>query len=195
MGHDCSEYRLRMAHSSTARVTLQQASVGDQVLLSNLIELYIHDLSAMFTHVALGEDGRYGYPELPSYLLGDGRRWAFLIRQDERVAGFAFARRGSPASDDPDVLDVAEFFVLRQFRARGIGRAAAELLWSRAPGRWAVRASTRNPSAIEFWRDAVGTYTGQRATESERSIGGSPWIVFCFDNASHTVNLDNTAGG
>lgn len=184
-----------MAHSATTRVILHQANAGDHVLLSNLMELYIHDLSAMFAHVALGEDGRFGYPELPSYLLGEGRRWAFLIRQDERVAGFALARRGSPASDDPNVLDVAEFFVLRQFRARGTGFAAAVLLWSSMPGCWTVRASTRNPNALAFWRGAVGKYTGQRAIESERSLGGSQWVVFCFDNSSQAVNPDNAIGG
>lgn len=147
------------------------------------MELYIHDLSAMFAHVKLGEDGRYGYPELPSYLSGESSRCAFVIRHDGCVAGFVLARRGSPASDDPSVLDVAEFFVLRQFRARGIGRAAATLLWNRMPGSWTIRASARNPDAIRFWRDVAAKYTGQRAMETERSIGSSEWVVLCFDNS------------
>jgi predicted acetyltransferase len=173
-----------MARSATTQVTLEGATAGDAVLLSNLVEFYIHDLSAIFAHVKLGEDGRYGYPELTSYLSGESSRWTFVIRHDGRVAGFVLARRGSPASDDPSVLDIAEFFVLRQFRARGIGRAAATLLWNRMPGSWTIRASVGNPDAIRFWRDVVTKYTGQRATESVRSIGGSEWVVHCFDNSS-----------
>jgi predicted acetyltransferase len=173
-----------MASSATTRATLEGASVDDAVLLGNLMELYIHDLSAMFAFVKLGEDGRYGYPELPSYLSGESSRRAFVIRHDGCVAGFVLVRRGSPASDDPSVLDVAEFFVLRQFRARGIGRSAATLLWNLMPGSWTIRASARNPDAIRFWRDVVARYTEQRGTESERSIGSAEWVVLCFDNSS-----------
>jgi predicted acetyltransferase len=156
---------------------------ADAALLSNLMELYIHDLSALFPHVVLGEDGRFGYPELPSYLSGNPDRCALIIRDEGRVAGFVLARRGSPASDDASTLDIAEFFVLRQFRTRGVGRAAAAQLWNRMPGSWTIRASLRNPNAVEFWRGAVGDYAGTRATEAERSLKGSQWVVFCFDNS------------
>ncbi len=173
-----------MARLAMNQVVLERATPGDAVLLSNLMELYIHDLSAMFAHVKLGEDGRYGYPDLPSYLSGESGRCAFVIRDDGCVAGFVLTRRGSPASDDPSVLDVAEFFVLRQFRARGIGRAAAALLWNRMPGSWTIRASARNPDAIKFWRDVVVKFAGRRAMESERSIGTTEWVVLSFDNSS-----------
>lgn len=172
-----------MEPATPSRVTLESGTAGDAALLGNLMELYIHDLSAMFAHVRLGEDGRYGYPELPSYLAGGGDRWAFVIRHDGGVAGFALARRGSPASDDPSVLDVVEFFVLRRFRGRGVGRAAATQLWDRLPGTWTVRAAVTNPYAVEFWREAVVAYAGKRATESTRSIGGSEWVVLCFDSS------------
>ena len=173
-----------MTSSSTTQVTLERATAGDTTLLSNLLELYIHDLSAMFPHVKLGEDGRYGYSELPSYLAGNSSRRAFVIRHEGRVAGFVLARQGSPASDDPRTLDIAEFFVLRQFRARGVGRAAATLLWDLMPGSWTIRAALANPDAVRFWRDAVREYVEQRATESERSLNGSKWLVLCFDNSS-----------
>ncbi len=173
-----------MDRAETTRVTLERATAGSAVLLSNLVELYVHDLSALFAQVKLGEDGRFGYPALPSYLSGENGRSAFVLRHEGCVAGFVLVRRGSPASDDPSVLDVAEFFVLRQFRARGIGRAAATLLWTHLPGKWTIRASARNPDAIRFWRGVVTKYAGERATESERSIGGSEWRVFGFDNSS-----------
>lgn len=173
--------------SSTAPVTLESASSREAVLLSNLMELYIHDLSALFPHVKLGEDGRYGYSELPSYWSGENGRCAFVIREDGRVAGFVLARRGSPASENPSALDIAEFFVLRQFRARGVGRAAAALLWNRMPGSWTVRAAVRNARAVKFWRGAVAEYTGKRGEESERTIGKSQWVVFSFDNSGGTA--------
>lgn len=163
------------------RVTLESAGAEQAELFGNLLELYIHDLSAQFPHVELGPDGRFGYPALASYLSGASDRFAFLIRCDDRVAGFVLARRGSPLSDDPNVLDVAEFFVLRQFRTRGVGRAAAKLLWERVPGNWTIRAAQSNPDAVRFWRSAVAAIAGERARESERRVGSANWVVFSID--------------
>lgn len=167
-----------------SELTLEAVGVSQEVLLSNLLELYIHDLSALFPHVQLGDNGRFGYAALPGYLSGENGRAAFLIRYQNRVAGFVLARRGSPASHDPDVLDIGEFFVLRQFRGRGAGRAAAKLLWDRLPGSWTVRASTRNEEAVAFWRGVVAEYTDGRALERERAEGSSNWVVFSFANSS-----------
>jgi predicted acetyltransferase len=155
---------------------------ADAELLGNLMELYVHDLSAIFLQVELGPNGRFGYPHLDSYLArAEGKR-AFVMRCEGRVAGFALVKRGSPASDDPNVQDVAEFFVLRRFRARGVGRVAAERLWSDLPGSWIVRASAKNPAAVAFWRRVVSGYTRGAALESVRRIGSDDWTVFTFDS-------------
>jgi len=169
-----------MKHSAAVQVTLERATAGALGLLSNLMELYIHDLSALFPHVSLGEEGRYGYPELPSYVSGSGERWAFVIRCGGQVAGFALVQRGSPASDDPSALDVAEFFVLRPLRAHGVGREAAEQLWNSQQGKWTVRAASANPDAVRFWRSVVANYAGDHATEAQHSAGAKNWIVFSF---------------
>jgi predicted acetyltransferase len=153
------------------------------VLLENLLELYIHDLSAIFVDVKLGADGRFGYPDLASYLAGSSDKRAFLIRCEGRIAGFVLARRGSPVAEDPEVLDIAEYFVLRQFRGRGVGRLAAQVLWDNLQGSWTIRAAAVNPDAVAFWRSVVGGYTSNTARESERRDGAKHWIVFSFDNA------------
>jgi predicted acetyltransferase len=163
-----------------SQASLETLTTADAALLGNLMELYIHDLSAMFPHVKLGADGRFGYPALPTYLEASSERHAFVIRHQGSTAGFILARRGSPASDDPNVLDIAEFFVLRQFRGRGVGRAAAAALWDRMPGSWTVRASTRNPDAVKFWRRAVSEHTNGQFSERERLDGSTSWVVLLF---------------
>jgi predicted acetyltransferase len=162
-------------------VALVPASRADEALLANLLELYVHDLSAFFP-ARLGADGRFGYARLPLLFSEPERRWPFLIRADGRVAGFAFAMRGSPASDDPDVLDVAEFFVLRGERRGGVGRRAARQLWSRMPGRWTVRVLATNRPALPFWAGAVREHTGGAFEASDRRIGEHAWRVFSFES-------------
>src|SRR5215213_5011236 len=124
-------------------VDLAAATVADAALLSNLLELYIHDLSETFP-VELGADGRFGYPRLTRYWSEPERHFAFFIRYNARVVGFVLVTRGTPVTDDPDVLDVAEFFAARRYRRAGVGRRAALLLWQRLPGAWIVRVSEGN---------------------------------------------------
>lgn len=161
-------------------VTLEPATAADASLLSNLLELYIHDMSAVFTRLELGADGRFGYPELPRYFSDPAGHFAYLIRHDERLVGFALATRGSPLSDDPDVLDVAEFFVVRAHRRHGVGARAAILLWQALRGRWTVRVIGANTLALEFWRAAVAEFTQGTAEEKTQTVAGRDWQVFRF---------------
>jgi predicted acetyltransferase len=165
---------------SRPAVSLHEATPADATLLANLLELYIHDLSAAFPAVALGPDGRFGYPSLPRYWSEPERRFAFLIRADEQTAGFVLATRGSPAVEDPDVLDVAEFFVLRRFRGAGVGRRAAALLWQRVPGRWVVRVSEANPDGLAFWRRVVEAASPGGVETFTRPGSPAAWQVFTF---------------
>jgi len=103
-----------------------------------------------------------------------------LIRVGERPAGFALVTRGSPASDDPACLDVAEFFVLRRHRRAHVGREAARLLWDRLPGGWVVRVSTANRTALPFWRTTIDAYTRGAFSEGERPGRPHAWRVFGF---------------
>lgn len=158
---------------------LARATPADAKLLENLLELYIHDLSEIFP-IQPGPDGRFGYERLALYWSEPATRHAFLIQGELGVAGFALVTRGSPASDDPDVLDVAEFFVLRGQRRSGVGRAAAMALWDELPGSWVVRVSQANRAGIPFWSEVIRAYSG--GSFSERTLPGNPnpWRVFGF---------------
>jgi predicted acetyltransferase len=162
-------------------VTLVPATPADAGLLSNLLTLYIHDLSEAFP-LEPGPDGRFVYDRLPLYWSEPDRRFAFLIRAGDRVVGFALVTRGSPVSDDPEVLDVAEFFVLRGRRRSGVGQAAAFQLWDRLPGRWTVRVSERNRRGVPFWSATVRAYTGGAFAETTRPGSPGAWRVFAFES-------------
>ncbi|MEP7124117.1 MAG: GNAT family N-acetyltransferase [Byssovorax sp.] len=164
-------------------ISLTEAAQSDAPLLANLLQLYIHDLSEAFPNIVLGPDGLYSYPKLPLYWSEPERRFPFLIHADGQIAGFLFATRGSPASDDPEVLDIAELFILRRYRRSGVGRDAALLLWSRLPGQWTVRVSEGNPAAIPFWARIIADFTHGTATVSARPGNPNPWRVFSFESA------------
>lgn len=170
---------LDMANSD--EVVLDAATLADAALLANLLELYLHDLSEAFP-IEVGADGRFGYDKLPLYWSEPDRRFPFLIRHGPQVAGFALVMRGSPASDDSDFFDIAEFFVTRRHRRTGVGRRAAFLLWDRLPGRWTVRVSEGNKGALAFWTGVIGEYTKGGASEIMRPGKPNAWRVFSFDS-------------
>jgi GrpB-like predicted nucleotidyltransferase (UPF0157 family)/predicted acetyltransferase len=167
-------------------VVLEPVAPRDAAVLSNLLELYAHDLSEVFA-LELGANGRFGYEKLPLYWSEPERRFPFFIRARSQLAGFALVTRGSPASDDPNDFDVAEFFVLRRHRRSGVGRQAAFLLWNRFAVRWIVRVSEGNHEGLRFWASVIAEYTSGRAVES--TVSGSPhaWRVFSFDSARRRV--------
>jgi predicted acetyltransferase len=164
-------------------VSLDQATHSDAPLLSNLLELYIHDLSDMFP-VELGPDGRFGYDRLSLYWSEPERRWAFLIRRRGRVVGFVLATRAASPVTGADAHDVAEFFVLRRYRRSNVGRRAAFLLWNRLPGAWTVRVAETNTGALAFWRDVIAEYTSGAASESMLAGKLIDWRVLSFESVS-----------
>lgn len=165
------------------RVVLHRASESDATLLANLLELYTHDLSDVFSGLEVGPDGRFGYRRLPQYWSEPDRRLAFIIRSDGRTAGFAFVT--VEPSTEPGMLpsyDIAEFFVLRQYRRSRVGRDAAFALWNLLPGRWTVRVAVGNAGAGAFWRKVVHKFTSESAAETERRDEWATWRVFSFES-------------
>ena len=96
-----------------------------------------------------------------SYWAEPGRH-PFLIRVDGKLAGFALVNARSRLTGDDGVHDLAEFFVLRRYRRRGVGERAAAWLFERFRGRWEVRQKPENLAATAFWRRVIGRHTGER---------------------------------
>jgi predicted acetyltransferase len=168
-------------------ITLERATINDNSLLSNLLELYLHDLSEIFP-IRVGVDGRFGYDNLPLYWSEPDGRFAYLIRSNADVAGFALVTRGSPATADPQDLDVSEFFILRSYRRGGIGRRAAFILWDCLPGRWVVRVSEMNHGGLQFWEGAIREYTRDTYRESRYPGKSHLFRAFVFTSEREAMS-------
>ena len=74
------------------------------------------------------------YQHLPLYF-SEPHRYPFLVRRGDRLVGFVLVKKGSEVSGNQAVWDMAEFFVLRGCRRRGIGTQIAREVWTRFPDR------------------------------------------------------------
>jgi predicted acetyltransferase len=175
-----------VAHQSDepqTRVRLTLANTEQRPILANLLELYVHDFSE-FHPVPLGTDGRFGYKGLDEYWSIPNHH-PFLFTVDGNLAGLALIKKGSEITRDTSVWDVHEFFVLRSFRKRGVGSAAAHQIWRKFEGPWEVRVMKSNVSALSFWQRAISTFTGNPAEPNQIEKDGQHWNVFAFES-SHT---------
>jgi predicted acetyltransferase len=149
-----------LAHISeaTVQIALQPAAMTDRPTLANLMQFYLYDRSEMVPE-DVDEQGCFHYPSLDLYWTEAGR-YPFLIRAEERLAGFALVDRGGWLNNSIDGHMIAEFFILRMYRRSGIGRAAAAQLFDRFPGPWEIASPATNVPAQAFWRSTLQGYTG-----------------------------------
>jgi predicted acetyltransferase len=118
------------------------------------MQLYIHDLSAL-AESDVDDSGLFPNQRLSPYLMdGETHYLPFLFKVDGHWAGLALVRTGDPEVEGVD-HDMAEFFVLRNYRIRGVGRTAAHVLFDRFPGRWQIRELDGNTEAQRFWKRVI----------------------------------------
>lgn len=102
----------------------------------------------------LRELSQYGetnfeYPYFSSYW-NDEHRWPYFIENGENVVGFVLVNTCSPSQKGTD-FGLAEFYILPDFRGKGIGKRAFTALPGLHPGRWELSVMTDNEAAKEFW--------------------------------------------
>lgn len=148
----------------------------DQRWIQHVYPEYIDelsDLTASSTGVfpLFGEHGPRD-AEMFARWFRDKNSHPLLILENDRPVGFALVSRPLMASAgaNPEYR-LADFFIRRSFRRRGIGRVAATLIFSRFAGRWLVTETAGNHEAIHFWRTVLSAYTGgvyqERADDGE----------------------------
>jgi predicted acetyltransferase len=152
-------------------ITVTPATPDEEPVVRNLTQLYAYDFAEiMGWHIP--DSGRFPDQSVDGCFEGL-RRHAFIVRVDGRLAGFAIVDTCSRLTGDDGVHDVAEFFVVRPYRGRGVGAEAARTLFDRFGGRWEVRQTAKNVAATAFWRKVIGRYTGERY--EERMLDGPRW--------------------
>jgi predicted acetyltransferase len=147
-----------MPRSPTLTISLDRALAQEQPALEQLMQLYCYDWSEQMP-LDPRDDGRFAGVDLAPYWVDDWRH-PFLLRVDGSLGGFALILGRSRLTGAEGTFDMAEFFVLRRHRRRGVGLAAARAAFDHFRGPWELRQRDENAAATTFWRRAIGDYTG-----------------------------------
>jgi predicted acetyltransferase len=169
------------AQGASQGLLVRRARRSDRLALRNMLELYLHDISEYWPY-ELDAHGLFGYHTLDYYWREENHA-AFVFLVDERYAGFALVNDNAVTAHGERWM--AQFFVLRKYRRRGVASAAARAVFDRFPARWEVGELPENLPAQAFWRGLIAQYSGGQYTD--QYIKDDEWegFVQCFDNRAY----------
>jgi predicted acetyltransferase len=158
--------------------TIVQVEESSDQILSNLFELYLHDMAEWFEFDTTRE-GNFAFPTQQE--VWDKGVDVYFLYSEEIPVGFGLVGSAVEFDAGPNAKDMDEFFVVRRYRRSGIGREFANDLWLRYPGHWLVRVFQKNQPAIPFWRSSISAFTKGRYDEQTTEVNDRPWSYFRFD--------------
>lgn len=167
-------------------IQLSPVPYEDKSILSNLLQLYRYDSSEYDGHVLNGH-GLYMYKYLDHQWTDEYRR-PFIVRADGEIAGFALVSLDIPReymklSTAEQTNSIGDFFIMRKYRRKGVGKEAAFSLFQQFRGTWEIRQTLANKPAYEFWKRVIAQYIGEGSYQEE-IIRNDRWNgpVFVFQS-------------
>ena len=152
-------------------ITLRPATPADRPVIANLIQLYLHDMTE-FMPFPVGPDGRYEYGFLDRFW-----RHPYFIMDGDEIAGFALVVDECPLTGRAPCWFMAEFFVLKAYRNRGVGKVALGLALAAHPGAWHIAVPHANRAAQQFWGRALAD---RSAPPRDIHFDGDDWKLYQF---------------
>lgn len=153
------------------QVSIRDSRADDHDWIQSVYRDYLADLAPSATGLfpMLPEIGQRESEQLARLFSGRGSHVLTICYAEERV-GFAKISALGASAPAAAEFSMAEFFVARPWRRRGIGAQAVRLILDRFEGAWLITEHSRNEAAVRFWRRVVSAYTGGRY--QERIVNG-----------------------
>lgn len=163
------------------KIELVAVMEADKSVLHQLMELYQYDFSE-YEDTDVNAHGFYGYSYLDNYWTEDTRQ-PFFIKVDGNLAGFVLVSNHCFLLKEVEAKSISEFFVMRKYRRKGVGRAVACQVFDMSPGKWEVFQHWENLPSIAFWEDVIGAYTEGQFNKEVLQMDTWGGQVLLFDNA------------
>jgi ribosomal-protein-alanine N-acetyltransferase len=152
------------------KLELISATLADYPIIQNMGRFYVYDMSEYMGSEAgweMPSDGLYECIDFQHYWT-DQDTFPFLVRANDELAGFVIVNK---QGSEPEIeFNMAQFFILRKFKNKGIGKQTASECFARFPGVWEVRVMPGNTGAYHFWKAVISQYTKNNYTEYTRRI-------------------------
>jgi predicted acetyltransferase len=152
-------------------------------VLERLMQLYIYEFSES-EGFDVNQDGLYEYKGagVDSYW-SEPDRHPFLIYVGEQIAGFVLVNCHTCLKENEGARSIAEFFVMRKYRRKAVGKRVAFHLFDKFPGKWEIRQMQTNAAGQAFWRSVIDEYMGDRFSEAVLNDDSWQGPIQSFDNS------------
>lgn len=153
---------------------IKKVELGEKPILRNLMEYYEYDFS-IYTQRDVNSSGTFEYKYLDNYWT-EQNRFPFFIILDKKLIGFALIRK----IESDNYFSVAEFFILKKYRRKGLGLIVANKLFDMFSGTWKVHQHKDNLIAQKFWEKVINLYTkgNYESLSNEESDVDGPCQIF-----------------
>lgn len=152
------------------QVTLVAAPLDDYPTIQNMGRFYVYDMSEF-----MGDEPGWQMPENGLYECIDFKKYwqtdeafPFMIRYKGELAGFVIVDK--KGSDDKIDFNMAQFYIIRKFKGKGLGKFVAHHCFNMFRGTWEVMVMPHNRGAYQFWKKTISSYTNDTATEYTRNV-------------------------
>lgn len=149
-------------------------------ILENLFFYYVYDMSE-YMKWNPDHEGKFSYDSSRFDLYWEQKdHIPYFIYVGSELAGFVLIRR---YPSDLSMYDIAQFFVLRKFKGKGVGKEVLAKVVNAFPGKWQIRVLLENSGALSFWRSAVFNIVGEKYRLSKAHDADLLMFFIHFENA------------
>lgn len=162
-----------------SKIKLLPAGIDEYPVIQNMASYYSYDLSE-YMGWALKNDGTQSTGmDYIKYWKAENT-FPFIIKYQDELMGFVIVDKDvSNLSND---FNIAQFFILRKFKSKGVGRHIAFQCFNKFCGNWEVFVMPGNEGAYRFWRKIIKKYTDNQFKECTRTAGHSIRNIFEFSS-------------
>jgi len=170
-------------------IKIELATVNQKQVLINLLEKYEYEFS-QYDDSGVDELGLFGCEEWIETYWEKDNCWPYLIKVDDKLAGFAFVGDFPIKGKETDFI-IDEFFIIYKYRNSGVGQFVVDYLLDKHQGKWGLYYTPRNLPAVSFWPKAIGKYTNDNyelikdypgVVYMDGTPNGTPGTVLLFDS-------------
>jgi predicted acetyltransferase len=170
------------------KISLMPAAAADYAVIQNMARFYVYDMSEYLGQEPgweMPEDGLYECIDFSKYW-HTKHAWPYLICYGKELAGFVIVDTDGSGIAPLADYNMAQFFIARKFKGKGLGRFVASECFDKFPGIWDVLVIPGNAGAYHFWKKTISSYTNNKFSESKMPIpskGNEMRIVFRFSSS------------
>lgn len=141
-------------------IFMEEVLSSEENILLNMFEFYDYEFSPLLDF-EVNNEGLFRKAPISRYLT-NGSYTAYFIKSHDTLLGFVIVKKSSCKP----LFEIEQFFILKKYNGRGIGKLAAFKTFDRYRGYWKVTIIEKNYSARSFWKKVIKEYSDDSHNES-----------------------------